>query len=147
MLYVLPKRAINSHQLVNMSHINTHFDMFFFKWRYVWVSYISWDVYMLGSMTLTSWPTFTQTVGKKTQTTFLPYFMTAWYVFSAWYVFFYQKVCVFLAMVFIVFFVTTLCFYDFCKTVLQCWWENTHLAKVWFDFPLQNAIIVDWLYN
>ena len=24
----------------------------------------------------------------------------------------------------------------------QCWKKNTHLAKVWFDFPLPNAIIV-----
>ena len=65
------------------------------------------------------------TVGKKTQcyvvkcdllseTTLLPYFMTAWCVF------FYQStiVCIFLPMVFIMFFITTVCFYDFCKTVL-----------------------------
>ena len=62
------------------------------------------------------------TVGKKTQsyvvkcdllseTTLLPYFMTAWCVF-------FTKVCIFLPMVFIMFFITTLCFYDFCKTVL-----------------------------
>ena len=34
-------------------------------------------------------------------------------------------------------FLTMLCFYDFWKTVLV---KNTHLAKVWFDFPLPNAI-------
>ena len=62
------------------------------------------------------------TVGKKTQryvvkcdllseTTLLPYFMTAWCVF------FYQSVH-FLPMVFMKFFITTVCFYDFCKTVL-----------------------------
>ena len=33
-------------------------------------------------------------------------------------VFFFTKVCVFLPMVFIRTFITTLCFYDFCKTVL-----------------------------
>ena len=71
------------------------------------------------------------TVGKETQrsvekcellseTTFLPYFM------SAWCVFFYQSVY-FLPMVFIIFFITTVCVYDFCKTVLV---KNTHLAKV-----------------
>ena len=37
-------------------------------------------------------------------------------------------------MVFIMTFITTLCFYDFCKTVL------VKLAKVWFDFPLPNVI-------
>ena len=61
------------------------------------------------------------TMGKKTQryvekynllseTTFLPYFMRG--VFS------FTKVCIFLPMVFIMFFITTVCFYDFCKTVL-----------------------------
>ena len=64
------------------------------------------------------------TVGKKTQryvekcnllseTTFLPYFMTAW----SWCVFFYQSVY-FLPMVFIMVFIRTVCFYDFCETVL-----------------------------
>ena len=33
-------------------------------------------------------------------------------------VFFFTKVCIFLPMVFIMFFITTVCFYDFCKTVL-----------------------------
>ena len=42
-------------------------------------------------------------------------------------------------MVFIRTFITTLCFYDFCKTVLVK--KNAHLAKVWFDFPLPNAIV------
>ena len=62
------------------------------------------------------------TVGKKTQcyvvkcdllseTTLLPYFMTAWCVF-------FTKVCICLPMVFIKIFITTVCFYDFCKTVL-----------------------------
>ena len=46
------------------------------------------------------------------ETTLLPYFMTGWCVF------FFTKVCVFLPMVFIRTFITTLCFYDFCKTVL-----------------------------
>ena len=54
------------------------------------------------------------------ETTLLPYFMTAWCVF-------FTKVCIFLPMVFIMFFITTVCFYDFCKTVLV---KNTHLAKV-----------------
>ena len=49
-------------------------------------------------------------------------------------VFSFTKVCIFLPMVFIMVFITTVCFYDFCKTVLV---KNTHLAKVWFDFPLQ----------
>ena len=68
------------------------------------------------------------TVGKKTQcyaekcellseTPFSPYFMTAWCT----------KLCIFLPMVFIMVFITTVCFYDFCKTVLV---KNTHLAKV-----------------
>ena len=41
-------------------------------------------------------------------------------------------------MVFVMLFITTLCFYDFCKTVLV---KNTHLASVWFDFPLPNEIL------
>ena len=62
------------------------------------------------------------TAGKKTQwrgekctllseITFLPDFITVWCVF------FYQSVY-FLPMVFIRTFITTLCFNDFCKTVL-----------------------------
>ena len=47
------------------------------------------------------------------ETTFgiLPYFMTGWCIF-------FTKVCIFLPMVFIRTFITTLCFYDFFKTVL-----------------------------
>ena len=59
------------------------------------------------------------TAGKKTQVNcsllseiiFLPDFITVWCVF------FYQSVYI-LPMVFIMTFITTLCFYDFCKTVL-----------------------------
>ena len=83
------------------------------------------------------------TVGKKKQwyvekcnflsrTTFIPYIMTVWCVF------FNQSVYVFTNGVYD-FFITiaTACFYEFCKTVLV---KKTHLAKVWFDFPLTNAI-------
>ena len=50
-------------------------------------------------------------------------------------VFFYQ-------WCFIMFFITTLCFYDFCKTVLV---KKYTPCKVWFDFPLPNAISSHWL--
>ena len=79
----------------------------------------------------------TTLVGKKTQlsvekcellseTTFSPYFMTA----AVWCFFFFTKVCIILPMVFNMFFITTVCFYDFCITsqqyasmifVKQCW--------------------------
>ena len=54
-------------------------------------------------------------------------------------VFSFTRVCIFLPMVFIMTLITTLCFYDFWKTALV---KNTftHLSKVWFDFPLPNAI-------
>ena len=82
--------------------------------------HISW--YVLGGMSLTCLPIFAWQWGRKhnkterkwgllSETTFLPYFMTARYVS-------FTKVCIFLPMVFIRTFITTLCFYDFCKTVL-----------------------------
>ena len=52
-------------------------------------------------------------------------------------------VCVFYQWCCIMFFITTLCFCDFCKIVLV---KNTHLAKVWFDFPLPNAINVTLVF-
>ena len=72
------------------------------------------------------------------ETTFLPYFMPAYGVFS------FTKVCIFLPMVFIRTFLTTLYFYDFCETVLV---KNAHLAKVWFDFPLTMPYCLHWLLS
>ena len=62
-------------------------------------------------------------------------------------VFSFTKVCIILpiAMVFIMFFITTVCFYDFCKTVLQLVRKNTHLAKVWFDFPYEMSQVFNTL--
>ena len=59
-------------------------------------------------------------------------------------VFSFTKVCIFLPMLFIKTFITTLCFYDFCKTVLV---KNAHLAKVWFDFPFQMPYFLHWLFS
>ena len=130
--------------------------------------FISW--YVFGSSSLTSLPIFTQQQGKKTQwytekcdllseTTFLLY----WNLWQCG-VFSFTKVCVFLPMVFVIFSIRTLCFYVFCITVMfsirtLCFYvfcktvlvKNAHLAKVWFDFPLPNAIIVTlafmWYFN
>ena len=92
------------------------------------------------------------TVGKKTQwyvekcnllseTTFLPYFMTAWCVS-------FTKVCIFLPMVFIrtSTFITTLCFYDFCKTVLvkKC---TVTLPRCGLIFPFQMPYFLHWLFT
>ena len=66
--------------------------------------------------------------------------MTAWCVFS------YQSMYFFTNGVIIRTFITTLCFYDFSKTVLVLV-KNAHLVKVWFDFALPNAIFLHWLLS
>ena len=74
------------------------------------------------------------------EATFLTYFITTWFVFFS------IRMC--FLIVFVVFLIKTICFYDFCKKV---WVKSTHLAKLWFDFPVQNAIIFTlvfmWYFN
>ena len=68
-------------------------------------------------------------------------FLNLWQ--TVWCVFCYQSVCVFFTngvyrKLFTMFFITTICVYDFCETVLV---KNTHLAKVWFEFSLPKCCI------
>ena len=120
------------------------------------MSYISW--YVSESMSLTSLPIFTQQWGpgikfkhenmqKKCnlsrKTTFQAHFMTAWCIF------FYQSVHFLpIIMMFIMFFITTLCFYDFCKTVLV---KKCTPCQVRILFSLPNAITITlvlmWYFN
>ena len=76
------------------------------------------------------------------RTTFLPYFMTAWCVFI------YQSVVFFLPMVFIMFLITTLCFYDFCKTVLVKKYTPCQ-GIIWFSLPNDISVILAfmWYFN
>ena len=53
--------------------------------------------------------------------------------------------CVFLLMVFIRTFITTLCFYDFCKTVLV---KKMHtLPRCGLIFPFQMPYFLHWLFS
>ena len=99
------------------------------------------------------------TVGMKTQyyrekwgilseTTLLPYFMTGWCVF------FFTKVCVFLPMVFIRTFITTLCFCDFHHNIIFLWFlENSvgkkmhALPRCGLIFPFQMPYFLHWLFS
>ena len=89
---------------------------------YVWVSYISW--YVLGGMSLTCLPIFAWQWGRKHNNTEKneAFWGKPHSCIILWEhgVFSFTKVCIFLPMVFIrtLNFITTLCFYDFCKTVL-----------------------------
>ena len=92
----------------------------FQKLRHVCVSYISW--YVLGGMSLPCLPIFAWQLGRKQNDIEI---IAAFSVkpqpcVILWQhgVFSFTKVCIFLPMVFIRTFTTTLCFYDFCKTVL-----------------------------
>ena len=57
----------------------------------------------------------------------------------------FTKVCIFLPMAFIRTFITTLCFHDFCKTVLvkKC---TPCQGVVWF-FPSKCHIFLHWLFS
>ena len=57
----------------------------------------------------------------------------------------FTKVCVFLPMVFIMFFITTFCFYDFCKTVLV---KKIHTVPRYdLIFPFQMPYFLHWLLS
>ena len=72
------------------------------------------------------------------ETTFVPYFMTARCVF------FYQSVYFFTNGVYRTF-ITTLCFYDFCKTVLV---KKMHtLPRRGLIFPFQMPYFLHWLFS
>ena len=70
-------------------------------------------------------------------------------------VFSFTKVCIFLPMVFIMFFITTVCFYDFCKTVLvkkytpcqgMIWFSLTKVISFTLAFMWElNYTIKAWL--
>ena len=46
---------------------------------------------------------------------------------------------------FTMFFITTICVYDFCETVLV---KNTHtLPRYDLNFPFQNAVCLHWLFD
>ena len=99
-------------------------------------------------MTLTCLPIFAWQMGRKlnntekneaflSETTFLPYFMTAWCVF------FYQSVH-FLPMLFIRTFITTLCFYNFCNNSVG---KKMHtLPRCGLIFPFQMPVVL-YLHN
>ena len=84
------------------------------------MSYISW--YVLGGMSLTCLPKFAWPWGRKHNNTkkHAAFLVKPHFCLILWQhgVFSFTKVCIFLPMVFIWTFITTLCFYDFCKTVL-----------------------------
>ena len=84
------------------------------------MSYISW--YVLGGMSLTCLPLFAWQWGRKHNKTEKNevFWVKPHSCLILWQqgVFSFTKVCIFLPMVFIRTFITTLCFYDFCKTVL-----------------------------
>ena len=115
------KNVIKLHRLFHVSNINTHFDMFFKIKACMGIIYFLVCVRKHKSNLSTNIRT---TVGKKTQwsvekcellseTTFSPYFMTAWCVF------FYQSVYFFTNGVYHVFYHNSMFrFYDFFKTVL-----------------------------
>ena len=98
----------------NKSYINTHFDMFSKIEACMGVIYLLICVRKHESNLPTN---ICATAGKKTkcgllsEISFLPDFITAWCVF------FYQSVYFFTNGVYQTF-ITTLCLYDFCKTVL-----------------------------
>ena len=114
------------------------------------MSYISW--YVLGGMSLTCLPIFAWQWGRKHNNTekneafwVKPHF---WQCLIFWQhgVFSFTKVCIFLPMVFIRTFMTTLCFYDFCKTVLvkkctPCHW------RCGLIFPFQMVYFLHWLFS
>ena len=70
-------------------------------------------------------------------------------------VFSFTKVCIILPMVFIMFFITTVCFYDFCKTVLvkkytpcqgMIWFSLTKVVSFTLAFMWElNYTIKAWL--
>ena len=84
------------------------------------MSYISW--YVLGGMILTCLPIFVWQWGRKHNNTEknAAFWMKPHCSLILWQhgVFSFTNLCIFLPMVFIRTFITTLCFYDFCKTVL-----------------------------
>ena len=60
-------------------------------------------------------------------------------------VFSFTKVCIFLPMLFIMTFITTLCFYDFWKTVLV---KKIHtLPRCGLIFPSQMPYFLHWLLS
>ena len=100
------------------------------------MSYISW--YVLGGMSLTCLPIFAWQWGRKHNKTeknevfwVKPH---SCLILGQQGVFSLTKVCIFLPMVFIRTFITTLCFYDFCKTVLVLVKKCTPCqGVVWFS--------------
>ena len=127
--------------------------MFFHKLRHVWVSYFSW--YVLGGMSLTCLPIYAWQWGSKHNNTekIEVFWVKLHSCLILWQqgVFSFTKVCIFLPMVFIRTFITTLCFYGFCKTVLvkKC---TPCQGVVWF-FPSKCHIfytgfsVVLYLHN
>ena len=110
------------------------------------MSYISW--YVLGGMSLTCLPIFAWQWGRKQNNTEKNevFWVKPHSCHILWQqgVFSFTKVCIFLPMVFIQSFITTLCVYDFCKTVLvkKC---TPCQGVVWFSLP--NAIFLHWLFS
>jgi len=129
-------------------HINTHvqFDKFFNNMCHVCLLYCSF--YALWSMSLRSRKYSHKnreenTMFKMKNVAFwvkLHSFLNLWQcvVFSVTK----ARVCFFtngvFRKLFTMFFITTICVYDFCETVLV---KKTHLAIVWFDFSLPKCCI------
>ena len=117
--------------------------MLFHKLRHVWVSYFSW--YVLGGMSLTCLPIFVWQWGRKHNNTEKNdvFWVKPHSCLILWQqgVFSFTKVCIFLPMVFIRTFITTLCFYDFCTFITTlCFYDfcKTVLVKKWT--PCQGVV-------
>ena len=107
-------------------------------------SYIFW--YVLGGMSLTCLPLFAWQWGRKHNNTEKNevFWVKPHSCLILWHqgVFSFTKVCIFLPMVFIRTFITTLCFYDFCMTFITtlCFYDFCKTVLVKKCTPCQGVV-------